>query len=123
MEDNQALLYRHIHPSFIIEDKVSSQAFTPTRKDNDHLSTYDGDLITPLESFTHYTESLSLKSSGVMGVMPSECTQEKLNIKYDRVPFTEHVSIDFAALSKGEKKKAAKKLSIVAIDRGWIYKK
>lgn len=123
MEDNQALLYRHIHPSFIIEDKVSSQAFAPTKKDEDNLSAYDGDLISPSDSFTHYTESLSLISSGVMGLMPYECTQEKLNIKYDKVPFIEHVSINFADLSRGEKKKAAKKLSVVANDRGWFYKK
>ncbi|OQC41352.1 MAG: hypothetical protein BWX66_00754 [Deltaproteobacteria bacterium ADurb.Bin058] len=43
------LLLRQIHPDFIQNQRVSSQAFRPTPKDERKLSVYDGDLITPAE--------------------------------------------------------------------------
>ena len=41
------LLLRQIHPSFVQDGRVTSQAFRPTPKDESLLSVYDGDQITP----------------------------------------------------------------------------
>ena len=38
------LLYRQIHPNFIIDNKATPQAFKPT-KSNPDVSVYDGDMI------------------------------------------------------------------------------
>jgi hypothetical protein len=61
------LLYRQIHPGFVHNGRVSSQAFRATPKDERKLSAYDGNKITPAEAWSHYTQSLALRSDGVMG--------------------------------------------------------
>lgn len=43
----QTQLLRQIHPNFVQAGRVTSQAFRPTPKDENHLSVYDGDQIQP----------------------------------------------------------------------------
>ena len=52
--NSQTLLLRQIHPSFIQQGRVTSQAFRPTPKDEMKLSVYDGDQMTPEEAFEHF---------------------------------------------------------------------
>jgi len=49
---------RQIHPGFVQDGRPSSQAFRPTPKDEQKLSVYDGDQITPANAFEHYTQAL-----------------------------------------------------------------
>jgi hypothetical protein len=60
----QTLLLRQIHPSFVQQGRVTSQAFRPTPKDESKLSMYDGDQITPEASWRHYTVTLRFESIG-----------------------------------------------------------
>ena len=63
--NSDTLLYRQVHPSWIEDDFPTSQAFTPTPKDELRLSVYDGDEISAASSWEHYTGQ-GLLSSGVV---------------------------------------------------------
>jgi len=115
------LLLRQIHPDFIQNQRVSSQAFRPTPKDERKLSVYDGDLITPAEACKHYTKTLNLKSTGVLGVSVKECKECELPVTPDPAPFLEHVLIDFSGYSNKAIEKKAKQLKAKAEARGWLY--
>ena len=112
------LLLRQINPSFLQSGRVTSQAFRPTPKDENHLSVYDGDRIHPLAAWQHFTTTPGCRSAGVMAVTHGECTAEQLPINADGAPFPEHVSIDFSAFGKGEVEKKAKVLVRQAQARG-----
>lgn len=115
------LLLRQIHPSFVQNQRVTSQAFHPTPKDEKKLSVYDGDQISPKKAFKHYVEEQKLKSVGVLGVSVFECEQENLPIIPDPSIFREHVIINFSDFSNREIKKKAKYLRAKASSRGWLY--
>jgi len=119
---DQTLLLRQIHPNFLQNGRVSSQAFRPTPKDEQRLSVYDGDQIDPEPAYRHYTETLRFQSSGVMAVTVAECDTLALQVQHDPTPFPEHVVIDFSAYSKKAVEKKAKQLKVVAESRGWLYR-
>jgi hypothetical protein len=117
--NDKTLLLRHVHPNFITEGRITSCVFKPTPKDNAKLSVYNGDLITPEESWRHY--SIQLKSAGVVAVSVSECTHQNLKTFHDGIPYQEHAVIDFSDLSKGQLTTKAKILREHAEKRGWLY--
>lgn len=119
MNDNTMLL-RQIHPNFVQNDKVSSQAFRPTTKDNERLSVYDGDRFTAISSYQHYTANH--KSVGVMGVTIEECSVLGLIIQDDPSEFPGHAVIDFSGLTKTAIEKKSKQLKVVASQRNWLYR-
>jgi hypothetical protein len=120
---DQTLLLRQIHPNFLQNGRVSSQAFRPTPKDEQRLSVYDGDRIDPEPAYQHYTETLCFQSSGVMAVTVSECGALALPVASDPMPlFPEHVVIDFSAYSKKATEKKAKQLKAMAEVRDWLYR-
>ena len=51
--NNETLLLRQIHPSFIQAGHITSQAFRPTPKDQNKLSVYDGDQISAEDAWQH----------------------------------------------------------------------
>ena len=121
--NDTTLLLRQIHPTFIQNDRVTSQAFRPTSKDGMKLSVYDGDLMSPAESYQHYTGRLGLSSAGVMGVSVEECVDIGLRAVSDPESFPEHAVIDFSDLSsEASVKKKAKILKFRAANRGWLYR-
>ena len=120
--NDATLLLRQIHPGFLQNDRVTSQAFRPTPKDEKKLSVYDGDLTTPGQSYRHYTEELRLSSTGVMAVTASECRAIDLSPASDPEPFPEHAVIDFSGLSEKAIKTKAKILKSRAMARGWLYR-
>ena len=66
------LFLRQVHPNFIQDGNLSSQAFFPFPKDKGKLSVYDGRIISPIQSFLHYTQKQNLSSAGVWGVSTTE---------------------------------------------------
>jgi hypothetical protein len=104
---NETLLYRQIHPSFIHQGRVTSQAFRPTPKDEQKLSVYDGDLITAPKSYEHYTETLRLQSCGVLGVLYEDCQLLDLPVTADSQYFIEHALIDFSKFDRKETERKA----------------
>ena len=120
--NNATLLLRQIHPSFIQNDRITSQAFRPTPKDEKKLSVYDGDLIDSVATFEHYTQELKLASVGVMGVTVDECNTLNLPCRHDPEPFPEHAIIDFSDLAESAVTKKSKLLKKKAEFRGWLYR-
>lgn len=133
MDDN-TLLHRQVHPSWVQNDKISLQAFIqssdissltfiPSEKDENKLSVYNGDKFTAEQSYNHYTKNF--ESFGVLSVLKSECDSvDPLSVTEDNIPFDGHSFIDFRQVaSKNQIKIKAKKLRDMAIKRGWAFSK
>ena len=118
--NSQTLLLRQIHPSFVQQGRVTSQAFRPTPKDEMKLSVYDGDQMTPEEAFEHFTSVLEQQSVGELAVTVSECESLDLKVEADPEPFPEHAIIDFTGLGRKVVESKGKKLKSIADARGWL---
>jgi len=133
--DKSTLLHRQVHPTFVQENKISSQVFeippqtelqitssvfSPTSKDDNKLSVYNGNKFSAEQSFVHYTQTY--KSAGVVSVTVEECENTSLTCKEDNNPFEGHSYIDFASLSGNQLKAKAKVLKSLAIKRDWQFK-
>ncbi|MBP5982284.1 MAG: hypothetical protein KA734_01070 [Fluviicola sp.] len=122
------LLLRQIHPSFIQNSAVSSQAFeitsvvfNPTPKDDGKLSVYNGDKFSAKEAFDHFTKNYS--SIGVLAVTMLEVQNAGLDAAEDNLPFDGHAYIDYTKItSNGQRKSKAKILKKHATNRGWLHK-
>ncbi|OIN59963.1 hypothetical protein [Arsenicibacter rosenii] len=132
MKEN-TLLHRQIHPNFVQNKIVSTQAFikendvaslsfVPKESDNNKLSVYNGDKFTPEQAYDHYTQKFT--SFGVLSISKSECDSiTPLSVAEDNDPFDGHSYIDFTAISsKNQIKIKAQKLRDTAIKRGWSYR-
>lgn len=122
----ETLLWRQVHPSFMEGGQPSSQVFRPTPKDLDRLSFDDGDRIGAEASWRRFTGERRLESVGVLAVQVLECRQQDLEVVADGVPSSpigpEHVSVDFAGKSNGQRKTISKKLRDLALGRGWQFR-
>jgi hypothetical protein len=116
------LLHRQIHPDWVQEDRPTSQAFRPAPKDDNLLSVYDGDLISPDRAWMHYTQSMQHSSYGVCSLTVAECTSVALQARPDGALFAEHAVIDFRGVGRKDAERRAKMLRRLATDRGWQYK-
>ena len=121
MNEN-TLLLRQIHPAFIQQNTITSQAFRPTPKDEKLLSVDNNDTITASESWTRFVENPQCQSAGVMAVSYVECEMQMLKVIEDGIPYPEHCSIDFNDLTNSQINKSSKKLKAYAEQRDWIYK-
>lgn len=131
-EDNK--LHRQIHPSFVVNEQVSNQAFSkdiisvssgafkPTEKDRNKLSVYNGSKFTPQGSYAHFSKEY--KSYGVLTVTVKEVVDiGSLKCEEDNNPFDGHSYIDFAeVISNNQRTKKAGKLRDAAVKRGWTFK-
>ena len=118
----ETLLLRQVHPDFIPDGQLTSQAFMPFPKDKGKLSVYDGDQIGAAESHKHYSEVLGNASEGVWGVTCAEVADAGLTSLSDPLEnFPSHALIDFTAHPEKHFRKLAKKLKISAIARGRLH--
>ena len=127
-------LHRQIHPSFVVNDIVSNQAFienklvvssgafNPTEKDGDKLSMYNGEKFSAKDSYDDYTKKFN--SYGVLSVTTEEVISiSPLTSTNDDYPFDGHSYIDFSTItSKNQKTKKAGQLRDIAVNRNWTYK-
>jgi hypothetical protein len=126
-EDGNELLLRQIHPTFIQEGRMTSQAFRPTPKDQKLLSVNRSSKIKPLDAYILHTEIKKLSSVGVWGVSVSEVNDiDDLNIKEDPIenPIEDksHSLIDFSLLDSESRIKAiSSKLADKARKRGCLH--
>lgn len=130
----KTLLHRQIHPSwvqndivssqaFLIENNIASLAFIPSEKDDKKLSVYNGEKFSAEESFIHFTTNF--KSAGVLSVTVAEVDSiDDLKVQEDNNPFDGHSVIDYSIVENANQiKKKAKRLKGLAVQRGWMYKK
>ncbi len=121
------LLLRQVHPNFIVEDRITSQVFLPTAKDEHKLSVNRDSMISPQAAYELHTLRKQLKSAGVWGVSVEETRAlEPLFIESDplEAPYLDpsHCLINFSKLPSESRAKAiAKQLTAKARDRGCLY--
>ncbi len=95
------LLLRQVNPGFIQNNRPSSQVFRPTPKDEFKLSVYDGDMISPEQSWKHFTGDLGCRSVGVLAVAVEECSEQSLPVASSPEVFEQHAHIDFTGCTTG----------------------
>lgn len=118
----ETLLLRQIHPSFIQDGRVTSQAFRPTPKDEFLLSVDDGDRVTAEASWQRFIANPACTSVGVQALSEAECTAEELPVLEDGNPHPEHCSVDFTAFDKKAIEKKSKLLRAYAETRSWLFR-
>jgi len=116
------LLLRQIHPSFIQDGRVTSQAFRPTPKDEFLLSVDDGDRVSAELSWQRFITNPACKSVGVQAVSHVECTAQELKVIEDGQPHPEHCSVDFTAFDNKAIERKSKLLRAQAETRGWLFR-
>jgi hypothetical protein len=120
--NDETLLLRQVHPQFMKDDQLTSQAFFPFPKDNGRLSVYDGDQISPEASYRHYTDVLRFQSQGVWAVSGTESASLGLTHAPDPLPESPaHAVIDFGQRPEKECRKLAKRLRDHAVRRGCLH--
>jgi len=105
--DEDELLFRQVHPSFVRDGRVGSQAFRPTPKDKKLLSVAQSTKTTAAAAFELHTQCNNLSSAGTWAVTVSECQLLGLPVRSDEVsdgpcPDSAHAVIDFTALSNSK---------------------
>ncbi|MFF0339676.1 hypothetical protein [Kribbella sp. NPDC004875] len=121
-------LWRNVNPAFFDGDQMTTQAFTPTKKDEGKLSSAMAALVTAEEHFREFTEDLGLQSSGVWCVTVDEVAGTGLRAVYDCEsperpdPCPKgHAYVDFRGAGSGLKKRAATKLRDAATNTGRVH--
>ena len=123
--DDEELLFRQVHPSFVQAGRVTSQAFRPTPKDSKKLSVNRESKTTSKECYKLHTEGKNLQSIGVWGVSAKE-VKEMINLSLIEDPIEtpvfdpSHALIDFSKLNS-EVKAVSSKLADKARSRGCLY--
>ena len=118
------LLHRQVPQALIQAGLVSSQAFSPQKREDYGLSVSQGHMVTARRSFELHTHA-GFKSAGVWSVTEVECAELKLPVIPE--PTTEpyvneaHAIIQFSKTSRPERKQCAQELARRANARGVQY--
>jgi hypothetical protein len=128
LSDDEELLFRQVHPSFVRDGRPSSQAFRPTPKDEGKLSVARESLTTAAAAYELYVAGLGFPSAGTWGVTIGECGEQGLKAFSDpltappaKVADSAHAVIDFAAHSKSQAEAKGARLARKAVDRGRLH--
>ena len=119
---NDTLLLRQIHPTFIQNGEVTSQAFRPTEEHEFKLSVYNGELIEAKPAWEHYTTVQQKESVGVLAITVSECTSLELPAVESPEVFPAHCHVDFSGLARKKIEEKGKLLRDRGTKRGWQYR-
>jgi hypothetical protein len=121
IDDLQETLLRQVHPNFVVDARLTSQAFQPNRSDDGLLSVDRRQLIDPKSAYEAYL-ARGLDSRGVWGLLVGEFSDVGLrsfNDPIDDAP--SHAVVDYSGLSGKPLKRAATKLAAIARSRGKLY--
>ncbi|HEY4014800.1 MAG TPA: hypothetical protein VGM06_15765 [Polyangiaceae bacterium] len=128
LADDDELLFRQVHPTFVRDGRPSSQAFRPTAKDERKLSVARGSITTAATAFQHHTERLGLPSGGTWGVTVGECREQGLPAFSDpvtappeKVADPAHAIIDFTTHSRNQVDAKGARLARTAFERGRLH--
>jgi hypothetical protein len=116
------LLYRQVHPAQMPNGAMSSEAFNPSARDKDLLSTLH-ERIGPVEAYRRWTEGKGFQSVGTYGISVGEVGEQDLQAIDDSATTEpDHVSIDYSSAdSKQERKRRSRKLRDAAKARGCLH--
>ena len=122
LDDPYELLFRQVHPNWIVDGVPSSQAFNPTKKDEGKLSVALESKTDAEGAYRHHVEVLGLASVGTWAITVGEADEAQ------RASFPEplkndpaHGFVDFRGLTRGAAEKASKILLARANVRGCLY--
>jgi hypothetical protein len=126
LKDEQELLFRQVHPSFVRDGRLGSQAFRPTPKDKRLLSVDRSSLTSDKAAFELHTQCKQLASAGTWAVTVGECAGLDLAVRPDPIaeapcPNPAHAVIDFTSLSKSKADDYGTRLARLANERGRLY--
>lgn len=127
---NDEVLWRQIHPGWLDGSFVSTQAFTPTKKDEDKLSFARSPKVTAKDAYDEFVNDLQQISCGVVSSTVTAAQSTKLRVIDDFEAETRptpcptgHCYIDFrGAGGSSRRKRIATSLRDHALPRGWAYK-
>lgn len=127
-EDPNEIMFREVHPAWVRDGRITSQAFKPTATDEDKVSVYRSSLITAEGAFLYHTEVCKMSSTGTWGVTVAECTGEDVPVLPDPVESppervqAAHCVLDFTTVgSRKQVEGKASKLSRAATARGCLF--
>lgn len=122
IDDPDELLFRQVHPNWIVDGIPSSQTFNPTKKDEGKLSIALGSKTDAEGAYRHHVEVRRLASVGTWAVAVGEASRagrQAFPEPLDNDPA--HGFVDFRGISRGDAEKAAKVLLSYARARGCLY--
>ena len=115
-------LLRQAHPNFMDGELPTSQVFMPNSGDEGKMSVYDGDQISPEDSYVHYTQVRKKQSNSVWALTKQEVDTNGVPGTPDPLPnFPSHAKIDFTQEPERTWRKVAKRLKVLSIARGCQY--
>lgn len=121
--NEDTLLLRQIHPSWIKQGVTTSQAWSPYPKDLGQLSVNDGDMIAAEAAWRRFTVDMGYASIGTLAVTVAECCSLTLPVApAPTATEPDHAEIDFTAYSKKDIETRAKLLRAFANSREWLYR-
>lgn len=88
------LLYRQVHPQHVIpgRETVASTVFVPEARNDNAISTYNGDMISAEDAVEHY-QRLGMQTAGVVGLTVHVFQQRGMTAESDGRNFKEHVTV------------------------------
>jgi hypothetical protein len=118
-------LQRLVHPNWVVAGRLTSQAFEPTKKDNNQLSVNLSSIWSYSQSFDHHTKTLNLKADGIWCVSVSDCKATNLMAVHDPLNSPPqnpaHAYIDFSGIGSSSRQGKAKILRNKADSRGKAF--
>ncbi|WP_125255468.1 hypothetical protein [Brevundimonas fluminis] len=124
LDDDNELLFRQVHPNFVVDGQLSSQPFQPSVKDDNKLSVDRSSLTTAADSHSLYTsngfESVAVYAVNVaeFGAEALPCVSDPLPAAGDLAANPAHALADYSAHKPSKQKTIAKRLKQKAINRG-----
>jgi hypothetical protein len=120
--DPGELLFRQVHPNWIVDGIPSSQAFKPTKKDKGKLSVALGSKTDAGGAYRQHVEVLGFGSVGTWAVTVGEASAAERHSFPDPLDNDPaHGFVDFRGLTRGAVEKAARILLARANARGCLY--
>jgi hypothetical protein len=115
------LLHRNVHPLFVLDNRITSQAFLLNKADLGELSVQQNSKASAMVAYERYT-ALGHESAGVWSIAIAECDELNLKAYDDPLDYDDsHSIVDLTAYTSKQARKHTDKLSRKAQDRGCQY--
>lgn len=116
------ILFRQVHPNFVHEGRVGSEAFRPSRKDEGKLSVALSSRTSAADAFMLHTEKLGFQSAGTWGLAVAEVERVGLEAFADPQDGDQaHGIINFVGIGRGRCEALSKLLVQHATKRGRLH--
>jgi hypothetical protein len=121
ISDMDEMLLRQVHENFLVDDRLTSQAFQPNGGDEGLLSVDMNSLVDAKTAYKAYL-GRGLNSAGVWGLRVGEFRHSHLSCFRDPLEGSPaHAVVDYSSLSGKPLKRVATKLASIARVRGKLY--